>query len=258
MPTIALEVTRQDPAFAARRTYQLPVTVGRGTGCDIQLAADNRAISRLHLEIVEERGRLVSYNRASNLEATSFNGRGLTPNERVEIVPGDAFRIFETNITVLQPAKLGIMIARRSDLKPMAEHYLLPGAAILGVEVAGVLTVELIPDLAKLESIQMADKLAVLFYYDGDEPTLAVLSNPSGMPVLLDRAIVDQQAIYIHSEDTIEVGEHRYEVMTVGEASIVCENPGCQVLNAYDRGETCRICGTRLFGATRLLRVRKL
>jgi hypothetical protein len=78
------------------------------------------------------------------------------------------------------------------------------------------------------------------------------------MPVLLDRAIVDQQAIYIHSEDTIEVGEHRYEVMTVGEASIVCENPGCQVLNAYDRGETCRICGTRLFGATRLLRVRKL
>jgi len=258
MPTLAIEVTGPQRALKSRGTYHLPVTVGRGSGCDIQLEADNRAISRVHLEIVEERGRSFVYNRASNLEATQFKGRSLMPNERVEVVPGDSLSIFGTDITILEPAKLGIMIARRSDLKPIAEHYLLPGSAVLAYEIAGILTIETVSDLTKLETGRLADCLAVLFYHDGAEPTVAILSNPDELPVLLDRGIVGQPALYIHAEDTIDVGAHRYEVMTVGEASIVCENPGCQVLNAYDRGENCRVCGTRLFGATRMLRVRKL
>jgi hypothetical protein len=258
VPNIAIEVTGSEYALKSRRTYHLPVTIGRGSGCDIQLEADNRAISRVHVEIVEERGRSYAYNRASNLEATQFRGRSLTPNERVEVVPGDVLTIFGTEIRVLESAKLGIMIARRSDLKPLGEHHLLPGSALLAYEIAEILTVEPVADLAKLETGHLANRLAVLFYYDGPEPTFAVVSNPDNLPVLVDRALIDQPAIYIHAEDTIEVGTHRYEVMTVGEASIVCENPGCQVLNAYDRGENCRVCGTRLFGATRLLRVRKL
>jgi len=255
---LALEIVRTETATSSRRLLRLPVSIGRGSGCDIQLEADNRAISRVHLEIVEERGRSVVYNRASNLEATQFKGRSLAPNERVEVVPGDSLTIFGTEIRILAPAKLGILVSRRSDLKPVGDYHLLPGSALLAVEAGEGVTVERVDDLAGLDTAALADRLAVLFYYDGAEPTCAIISNPAELPVLLDRGLVDQPALYIHAEDTIEVGAHRYEVMTVGEASIVCENPGCQVLNAYDRGENCRICGTRLFGATRLLRVRKL
>ncbi|MFX4493833.1 FHA domain-containing protein, partial [Acinetobacter baumannii] len=76
-------------------------TIGRGSNADIQLTAENRAISRIHLEIAEERGKIVVYNRASNVEATIFKGRPLTPNERLEIAPGDVLKIFETTITLL-------------------------------------------------------------------------------------------------------------------------------------------------------------
>jgi hypothetical protein len=258
MPIIALEVTRTNPPSTIRGTYSLPVSIGRGSGCDIQLEADNRAISRVHVEIVEERGHSVAYNRASNLDATRCNERSLAPNERVELVQGDVLAIFGTEIKLLPPATLGLLIARRTDLKPVGDYHLLPGTAILAIETAHELLVERVADVAAIDMDEIGDRLAVLFYFDGSEPTLAILSNPEASPVLLDRGIVDQPALYLQPEDTIEVGNYRYEVMTVGLASVICENPGCQVLNAYDRGETCRICGTRLFGPTRLLRVRKL
>jgi len=258
MSMIALEIARQIPASAARRVYSLPVTIGRGSGCNIQLPADNRAISRLHVEIIEEDGRIVACNRASNLEATRFNGRGLRPNERQELVPGDTLTIFGTAIRVLEPVRLGVLIARRGDLKVLAEQYLLPGSALLAIEFAGQVTVDVVDDLATIETDRLVDRLAVLFYFDGDEPTLAVMSNPSQLPILLDRAIVEQQAIYIRPEDTIEVGEHRFEVMSVGQTGIVCEKSRCHVLNISDRSETCRLCGTPLSGAARMLRTRKL
>jgi hypothetical protein len=258
MSKIAIEISGQSGTVNARRAYNVPVTIGRGSSCDIQLEAHNRAISRVHLEIVEERGRNFLYNRASNLEATQFKGRWLTPNERIDIVPGDQVRIFGTEIKILEPAKFGIIFARRSDLKPIAEHHLLPGNAILAYETVEGLTIEPVLDLAKLDTSRLADRLAVLFYYDGVEPTFAVISNPAELPILLDRGLVDQPALYIQAGDTIEAGAHRYEMMIVGEARIICENAGCQVLNACDRGENCRVCGAPLFGATRMLRVRKL
>ena len=257
MAVIALEIS-QSPAPPVRKVFNLPLTVGRGSSCDIQLAANNRAISRVHVELAEERGRTVVYNRASNLEATQFNGRPMGANERAELRPGDRITIFGTVLTLLEPARLGIMISRRSDLKPVGDYHLLPGAAVLATEQAGELAVETVNDLPAFDAAPLADKLALLFYYDGPEPTCALLSNPEGLPLLLDRGLVDQQALYLRAEDTLEIGTFRYEVVTIGEASIVCENPACQVLNGYDRGETCRMCGTRLFGATRLLRVRKI
>ncbi|WP_054361656.1 hypothetical protein, partial [Prosthecomicrobium hirschii] len=104
------------------------------------------------------------------------------------------------------------------------------------------------------DATRLADKLALIFYYDESEPTFAVLSNPERLQVYLDRGFVQQDALYLQPLDTIEIGDHRFEVHPVGQPAIVCENPSCQVLNEYDRGDNCRLCGTRLFGATRIVR----
>lgn len=258
MQTISLEVSDPVNGVILRRGFTLPVTIGRGSTAKVQLTAENRAISRIHLEIVEERGRIVVYNRASNVEATYFKGKALAPNERVEIVPGDALKIFDTTITLLPPARLGILFARSSDLKIVASEALIPGAGLLATEGPTGLQVEAVADVATIRPAQVGSGFAALFYYDGAEPTFAVLANPANRPIRIDTEIVAQAALYVHPEDTIEAGEDRFEVVAAGSPSIVCENAACRVLNACDRAEACRLCGAQLFGSTRLLRVRKL
>ena len=258
MQTVAIEVVNANRPDPLRRAYALPVKIGRGANCDIQLDSDNRAISRVHVEIVEEGGRIILYNRASNLNSTQFLGRSLVPNERIEVTVGDQLKIFDYEVKIMSPARIGLVFSSRRDLKSRGEYHLVPGGGVLAYETAGRLAVEPVANLAKLDTARLAGAMAVLFYYDGEEPTFAVLSNPQSVQVMLDRGLVQQQALYVRPLDTIEFGDHRIEVLSVGEASIVCENASCQVLNHYDRSENCRLCGTRLFGATRILRVRNV
>lgn len=258
MQTIALEVTDSVHGILLRRSFPLPVSIGRGSNADIQLTAENRAISRIHLEIVDERGKIVVYNRASNVEATVFKGRPLAPNERLELEPGDVLKIFETTITLLPSPQIGILFAQSADLKIIASEPLVQGSGLLANERDGTLVIDVVADITKIGPDRLGTGLATLFYYDGAEPTFAILANPSGHQVLLDKEIVAQPALYVHPEDTIEAGAYRFEIVAPGTANIVCENADCRVLNSCDRAEGCRRCGSLLYGSTRLLRVRKL
>ncbi len=258
MLTIALDVTDSVHGILFRRGFSLPVTIGRGSNADIQLTAENRAISRIHVEIVEERGKTVVYNRASNVEATVFKGRPLAPNERLEIAPGDVLKIFETTITLLPHPQIGVIFANGADLKVIASEQLVAGGGLLATERQGTLIIDAVPDVTKIAPDRLGDGLATLFYYDGTEPTFAILANPAGHQALLDREIVAQPALYVHPEDTIEVGPYRFEIVAPGAPCIICENPECRVLNACDSGDKCRRCGTSVGGSTRLLQVRKL
>lgn len=254
MPTVAIAVLNERLSEEMRQGYALPVKIGRGASCDIQLDPENRAISRLHVEIVEEDGQVFLMNRALNQNATLFRGRSLRANEKVPLAVGDSFRIFDFELTMLSPARLAVLVSDKADLRPRGEYPLVPGSAVVAYGNASRITVEQVADLARFENARIAGKLAVLFYFDGDQPTFAVLSNPENLQVMLDRGLVQQEALYVQALDTIEIGHHRFEVHPVGEPAILCENVSCQVLNLYDRGDNCRICGTRLFGATRIVR----
>lgn len=254
MPTVAIEVVNHRNAETMRRGYMLPVRIGRGATCDIQLDPENRAISRLHVEIVDEDGKPVLINRALNQNATHYRGRSLKASERVPLETGDSFRIFDFELKVLEPAQLVVLAVDRADLRPRGEFPLVPGGALLAYGDGHRLAIEQVANLARIDATRLADKLALIFYYDESEPTFAVLSNPERLQVYLDRGFVQQDALYLQPLDTIEIGDHRFEVHPVGQPAIVCENPSCQVLNEYDRGDNCRLCGTRLFGATRIVR----
>lgn len=254
MPTVAIAVLNERLSEEMRRGYALPVKIGRGANCDIQLDPENRAISRLHVEIVEEDGQVFLYNRALNQNATMYRGRSLRGNEKIPLAVGDSFKIFDFEITMLSPAKLAVLVSDKQDLRPRGEYPLVPGSALVAYGTATRITVEPVADLARFDPGRVSGKLAVLFYFDGDQPTFAVLSNPENLQVMLDRGLVQQNALYVQALDTIEFGQHRFEVHPVGEPAILCENVSCQVLNLYDRGDNCRICGTRLFGATRIVR----
>jgi FHA domain len=258
MQTVAIEVVSERQPHPTRRAYALPVKIGRGANCDIQLDPDNRAISRIHVEIVDEGGRTVIYNRASNVNATMFLGRSLRPNERVEVTAGDQIKIFDYQFKFMEPAEIGLVFTSRRDLKAYAEYHLVPGGAILATADSDRLAVEPVPNLKAMDTSKLGAKLSLLFYYDADEPTFAVLANPDNTQVMLDRGLVQQQALYLRALDTIEIGDYRIEVLKVGEPAIVCANFSCQVLNEYDRSENCRLCGTRLFGDTRTLKVRNI
>jgi hypothetical protein len=254
MPTVAIEVVNERLSEHNRRAYAVPVRIGRGANCDIQLDPENRAISRLHVEIVEEGGEFVLYNRGLNQNATFAQGRFLKPNERIVVALGEVFKIFDFELKIISPAALFLLFTNRRDLRPRGEFPLPREGAIVAHGEQGRMTVETIASLKGFDASRLAGQLAVMFYYDGDEPTFAVLSNPDKLQVFLDRGFVQQDALYVQPLDTIEIGDHRFEVHPAGAPAIVCENPTCQVLNEYDRGENCRLCGTRLFGATRIVR----
>ena len=75
MQTVAIEVTNEHRAEVQRRAYALPVTIGRGGSCDIQLDPDNRAISRVHVEIVDEGGSHVDGARAGRTPSPNATPR---------------------------------------------------------------------------------------------------------------------------------------------------------------------------------------
>jgi hypothetical protein len=254
MPTVAIAVVNQRSSEEMRQGYALPVRIGRGAACNIQLDPENRAISRLHVEIMEENGHIVLLNRALNQNATIFRGRSLAANEKVLLEIGDSFRIFDFELTVLSPATLGLLHVDKGSLRPRSEHPLVAGSAILAIGDKRHIALEPVAQVNRIDPAKLKGRFACLFYFDGDQPTFAVLSNPDQLQVFLDRGLVQQDALYIQALDTIEVGDHRFEIHPVGEPAIVCENTSCQVLNPYDRGENCRLCGTRLFGATRIVR----
>ncbi|MDR3372861.1 MAG: FHA domain-containing protein [Ancalomicrobiaceae bacterium] len=258
MQTVAIEVTNEHRAEVQRRAYSLPVTIGRGGTCDIQLDPDNRAISRVHVEIVEEGGRTILYNRASNANATRVERRGLQPGERVELHPGYSIGVFDYTLKLLEPARIGIAVADRHDLTVSKEFHLVPGSAIIAYESPGGLVVEAAASLSEVKTEGLGGNLTVLFYYDGDEPTFAILANPAQEQVLLDRGLIRQNALYLRPFDTIEFGTTRIEVLNVGQASIVCDNPGCRVVNAVDAGSHCRLCGTPLNIGGPTLRQRRI
>ncbi|MDR3496763.1 MAG: FHA domain-containing protein [Ancalomicrobiaceae bacterium] len=258
MQTVAIEVTNEHRVQALRRAYPLPVTIGRGGTCDIQLDPDNRAISRVHVEIVEENGRTVLYNRASNANATRVEGRGLQPGERVEMHTGYSISIFGYTLKLIEPAHIGIAFADRITLTVTKEFHLVPGSAVLAYEAPGGLVVEPAANLSELNTEALGGSLTMLFYFDGEQPTLAILANPAHTEVLLDRGMIHQQALYLRPLDTIEFGTTRIEVLSVGQPGIVCDNPGCRVVNAADGSVICRLCGSPLSVGGPTLRQRRI
>lgn len=259
MLTVAIEVINARLVENTRKSYTLPLRIGRGADCDIQLDPENRAISRVHIELVEEDGHVVLINRASNPKATVIDSRSLASQERVVLGPDAEFRIFDTELRLVSPMRLGLAISGARDARPALQEALAPERSLVAVESDdGRLEVEGVADLAHYDRSRFAGRLALAFYYDGGQPSLAVVSNPNNETLLLDRAEVDQPALYLQPLDTIEIGKHRIEVLKPGEPSIVCENPDCRVLNHYDRGDNCRLCGSRLFGETRMMRLRSV
>jgi hypothetical protein len=254
MRTVSIEVMNERLGERMSQGFGFPVNIGRGSDCHIQLDPENRAISRLHVVLTDNGTDILLDNRASNANVTSVGGRPLRPGEKARLAIGDSFRIFDYDLKIMEPASIAILFASKKDLRPRAEHLLLPGRALLAYEEGNRLLVEPVPNLERLDASRFANRMAVLFYYDGENPTFAMLGDPQTRQVLLDRGIVQQQALYIQALDTIEIGDHRFEIHAVGEPAILCENVSCQVLNAYDRGENCRLCGTRLFGDTRIVR----
>lgn len=235
-----------------RARYPLPVSIGRAVGCDIQLDTDNRSISRFHAQLIEIDGGLRLINRAASLGATSLDGRALRPGENAPIALGQTIRIYDFTLKVSAPPPLILLIADRRDLKPRAVHAFMPATALVVRDVGVGFAVDLVADLAQYDTSSLADTLALAFYYDSGRPTVAVMSNPIRLPLLIDRAAIQQNAVYIDALDTIEIGALRLELHGVGEPATVCPTPACQALNAIDQGPACRLCGGPLGNTTRL------
>jgi hypothetical protein len=247
MPTVALEVVNPRLAERSCEIHALPLKVGRGADCGVQLDPENRAISRVHLELVEEDGRIVLINRASNPKATVVDGRSLGAEERVVLEPGQVVRIFDTELALVEAPVVGLGFASRSGGETAFE-VLAPGRSIVATERAdGRMILEPVAELAAYDQERFAGRLALVFYLDAGEPCCAVVSNPAGHPLMLDRSVLSQTALALEPFDLIEIDRHRIEIRPKDAGVILCEIPSCRGLNPDGRG-MCRLCGAPLAG----------
>ena len=251
MPTVALEVVTPRLAERSCEIHVLPLKIGRGADCGVQLDPENRAISRVHLELIEEGGRVVLINRASNPKATVVDGRSLGADERVALAPGQTVRIFDTELALVAAPVVGLGFASRSGGGEIAREVLAPGRSIVATERAdGRMILEPVAELAAYDQARFAGRLALVFYLDAGEPCCAVVSNPNGHPLMLDRSVLSQTALALEPFDLIEIDRHRIEIRPKDVGVILCEIPSCRGLNPEGRG-VCRLCGAPLAGCDR-------
>jgi hypothetical protein len=244
MASIFLETMDETAGEPTRHVVDAPATVGRGAECDLRLDPANRALSRIHLEVVAEDGGLYVVNRASNPGTTRHDGRSLVQGDRIALPATGAltFALFGTEVRVGRAGALSVAVSRSPDGEPVEDlgrYDLVPGSAVL-VRAGPPATVTTIapaawapPPAGAVPEAQLA------VYLDRGQPTLAVLGRADG-PVTIDGAELPTASAYLRPLESVAHGGLKLELHEEGLDFRRC--PTCATLNPPGRA-ACRICG---------------
>jgi hypothetical protein len=247
MISIAVDHSADEAGEPARRIFGTPVRIGRGVECQIRLDASNRAISRVHLEVIEEAGRVFVHNRGSNPGTTRLDGRIVAPDEKLP-VPEDG---------MLAISVLGDLI-RIGRAGPLEVEAVLPGGARLGREAlepgrAVVLRAASSPVFASVDPAawtrdeQSGGEIAL--FLDEGQPALVVLIRPKSDAVAIDRGEVAAPTAYLRPLETVRFAGYGLRLLEKGQAVMECTKAECGCLNAAEV-TTCRACGADLAPAS--------
>ncbi len=97
------------------------------------------------------------------------------------------------------------------------------------------------------DAIKAAHQMCLAVIGGGDQGQTVVMPGQNGSVVRNRRALAENTSYPLSHMDTLEVGGMDLRIMEEdGEQALVCVNPDCRQMNAYEVGGNCRYCGTRL------------
>ncbi len=98
-----------------------------------------------------------------------------------------------------------------------------------------------------LRSVKDARQVCLAVVGSDDDGRTVVLPGQNRSVVCNRRALPEHEPFALAHMDTLEIGGMDLRIMEEGgEQPIVCVNPDCRQMNAYEVGGNCRYCGTRL------------
>jgi len=98
-----------------------------------------------------------------------------------------------------------------------------------------------------LQSVKDARQVCLAVVGSDDDGRTVVLPGQNRSVVCNRRALPEHEPFALAHMDTLEIGGMDLRIMEEGgEQPIVCVNPDCRQMNAYEVGGNCRYCGTRL------------
>lgn len=246
MISIAIDHMPESSGEPSRRVFGTPVRIGRGAECEVRLDAANRAISRVHLEVVEEAGEPVVVNRGSNPGTTRHAGRILAPEDRLDVPQAG-----EVVVSVLGEA---IAISRAGPLRIEA---IAPDGRVLGSEPlaegravvlrAGPGAVFASVNPAEWTRDEASDGEIALFL-DAGQPALVVLIRPKTGSVAIDNGEVATPTAYLRPLETVRFAGYRLCLWEDGHAARTCTRSACGCLTPASASQ-CRVCGTEFAAA---------
>jgi hypothetical protein len=246
MASIFLESVDETPGEPTRHVVAPPATVGRGAECDLRLDPANRALSRVHLEVVEADGGLVVVNRASNPGTTRLGDRVLEHDARIAVPETGAlvFDLMSVEVRIGRAGALSVAASFAADGTPSEDlglNLLADGRAVLLRAGPPARAEAIAPDAWAPPGPDAAPEAQLAVYLDRGQPTLAVLGRVPGRPVLIDDAELTTDSAYLRPLETVR---HAGLVIELREAGLDWRRcPRCAALNAAGRA-ACRICGT--------------
>lgn len=245
MASIYLELVEEMAGEPTRHVVDAPATVGRGAECDLRLDPSNRALSRVHLEVVEDSGGLFVVNRASNTGTTRHAGKALSQGDRVAL-PADTplvFSLFGIEVRVGRAGVLAVTVTAERDGEPaedLGRYALVPGTAVLVRSGPPVTVREIAPEAWAPPAADAAPEGQLAVYLDRGQPALAVLGRLGDAPVTIDDAELTTVSAYLRPLETVAHAGLRLELHEDGLDFRRC--PSCAALNTTSIG-ACRICG---------------
>lgn len=250
MVSIFLETLDETAGEPTRHVVDAPATIGRGAECDLRLDPANRALSRIHLEVVDEEDGVFVVNRASNPGTTRHDGRSLAPDDRLPLPKIGAldFALFGTNVRVGRAGVLSVKVSWAPDgeaAEDLGEHELVAGSAVLIRSGPPPAVSVIAPDAWTPPAADAAPEGQMAVYLDRGQPTLAVLGRLEGTTVTIDGAELTTASAYLRPLEMVAHGGLKLELHEQGLDFRRC--PTCATLNPAPR-LTCRICGA-VFGA---------
>ena len=98
-----------------------------------------------------------------------------------------------------------------------------------------------------LKAVKEARNVCLAVIGGDDQGRTIVIPGQNRSVVCNRRALPENVPFALAHMDTLEIGGMDLRIMEEGgEQPIVCVNPDCRQMNAYEVGGNCRYCGTRL------------
>jgi hypothetical protein len=259
MDMVDVQVSGPDGGLLASARHAVPFTIGRGSNATIRFDTDREDISRIHVEVRSEGGRLVAYDRSRN--GTIHRGKRMDPTAPAALADVDTLSIAEFQVKLTKaPSLAAVPVSFVAKVRTRAahDHPFSLGPTMLAIVDKGGSVAGAAIQPTDAESAAQGYRAAgqtplAMVWAAGGAAHILITPEIGALKVAINRAPQRPGTMTLAPLDVVRIADLRIEIHEPGKKAIECVNAECQLLNPYDPDVNCRWCGFKLQeGVTRI------